>query len=66
MSVLYRTLIPVFFWLGLLAFVIAVIMKAAGTSHFLLMNPRAFLAGAETAFLAGIAVYCVQRGSTSV
>lgn len=60
MEALYRRLLPVLVWLGILAFVVGIVLLLVHPdTKFLFLVPRGWVRGAQTFFLAAIALYCL-------
>ena len=65
MDNVYRTLITTAFWLGLAAFVLAVLLVVFSIRFPFGLTPRGMLRGAQTLLLLAVAGYCALRGAPS-
>ena len=58
---IYRMLILVTFWLGMVAFGLAVVMLVLNQRFLFFLLPGGLLRGAQTLFLAALGGYCAYR-----
>ncbi len=66
METWYRTGLRLSVWLGILSFVIAVVLVLAQpNAKFLFLLPRGWANGAQTFFLAAIALHCLLRAKAT-
>ena len=65
MDGLYRALVPVALWLGLAAFVLALVMMLAGRPFLFSLTAGGILDGAQALFLLAVACYCALRAPES-
>jgi hypothetical protein len=61
MDSFYRGLVTTAFWLGLAAFVLALIMTVVGKPFLFGLTPGGINRAAQTLFLIAVATYCVRR-----
>lgn len=62
MGAVYRGAVQVSVWLGIIAFLVGIVLVLTQpNAKFLFLLPRGWLNGAQTFFLAGIALYCLIR-----
>ncbi len=61
MDAVYRTLVPIAFWLGIAALVLAHVMVLLGQQFLFLLTPGGILRGAQALLLAAVAGYCAHR-----
>lgn len=61
MDALYRALIPVTLWLGIVAFVLSLVMMLAGRPFLFYLTPGGILDGAQALLLVAVACYCALR-----
>jgi len=61
MDSLYRTLTSIALWLGIVAFVLAVVMLVLNQRFLFFLLPGGILRGAHALFLLAVAAYCAHR-----
>lgn len=61
MDSIYRALIPVAFWLGLAAFVLALVMMVVARPFLFGLTPGGILRAAQALFLATVGGHCARR-----
>jgi len=61
MESFYRTLVPIALWLGIAAFVLAVVMMLVGHPFLFNVTAGGILRSAQTLFLAAVGSYCASR-----
>lgn len=61
MQSFYRGLVSVALWLGIAAFVLALVMMLAGHPFVFSVTAGGILRGAQTLFLAAVGCYCAAR-----
>ncbi len=61
MDNLYRMLTLIALWLGVAAFVLALIMAVLNERFLFLLTPRGVLRGAQALLLLAVAAYCAHR-----
>lgn len=61
MDAVYRTLVPIAFWLGIAAFALADVMVVLDRQFLFFLTPGGILRGAQALFLAAVAAYCAHR-----
>ena len=61
MKKFYRILVPVALWLGLAAFVLALLLMVMGTTFLFRLTPGGIIRGAQTLLLVAVGGYCAYR-----
>ena len=61
MEKIYRTLVPVAFWLGIAAFVLALLMMLLGRQFLFALTPGGLVRGALALLFIAVAGYCAHR-----
>ena len=61
MDSVYRVLVPIALWLGIAAFVVALIMMIVARSFLFGLAPGGILRGAQALFLLAVGGYCAHR-----
>ena len=61
MDAVYRTLVPIVFWLGIAALVVADVMVVLDRQFLFFLSPGGILRGAQALFLAAVGGYCAHR-----
>lgn len=61
MDSVYRVLVPVTFWLGIVAFVVGNTMMLLGKPFLFRFTPGGILNGAQTLVLIAVGSYCAYR-----
>ncbi len=59
----YRTIVPIALWLGLAAFVLALLMMLAGRPFFFGLTPGGIVRGGQTLLLVAVAGYCAYKAT---
>jgi hypothetical protein len=57
----YRMLVPIALWLGIAAFVLALLLVLVGQPFLFRLTPGGILRGAQTLLLVAVAGYCARR-----
>ena len=57
----YRNLVPIALWLGIAAFVVALLMMLIGRPFLFGLTPGGINRGAQTLFLVAVGAYCAHR-----
>ena len=60
MENVYRTLVPIALWLGIVVFIVALFIRLTHITFFG-FSGLGYLHGAQTLFLVAVAAYCAQK-----
>lgn len=61
MDKFYRNLVPIVLWLGIAAFVVALLMMLIGRPFLFGLTPGGINRGAQTLLLIAVGAYCAHR-----
>lgn len=61
MDSLYRILVSLALWLGIVAFVLGIVMMLAGKPFLFRLTPGGITNGAQTLLLVAVGSYCARR-----
>lgn len=59
----YRILVPIALWLGLAAFVLALLLVLVGQPFLFRLTSGGILRGAQTLFLVAVAAHCAHKAT---